>query len=90
MRTNRQRTNERYEDATPDGTLRSAIGFINIASPACTSHANSGFYEMSRNIAFAVLLLMGFGVSACNTVAGAGQDIENTGDAIQDEANEAR
>lgn len=45
---------------------------------------------MSRNIAFAVLLLMGFGVSACNTVAGAGQDIENTGDAIQDEANEAR
>ncbi|MEP2758793.1 entericidin A/B family lipoprotein [Parvibaculum sp.] len=45
---------------------------------------------MSKNVSLALLFLIGIGVAACNTVAGAGQDIENTGDAIQDEANEAR
>jgi len=41
---------------------------------------------MSRKISLALLFLLGIGVAACNTVAGAGQDIENTGDAVQDEA----
>ncbi len=29
-----------------------------------------------------------FGLTACNTIEGAGKDIEKTGDAIKDEANE--
>lgn len=45
---------------------------------------------MSRKFALAILLLIGVGVSACNTMEGAGQDIENTGEAIQNEANDAR
>lgn len=36
----------------------------------------------------ACLLLLGLGaLTACNTVEGAGEDIENTGDAIQDAAD---
>ncbi|MBO6677657.1 entericidin A/B family lipoprotein [Parvibaculum sp.] len=38
----------------------------------------------------AVALLLGFGLAACNTIEGAGQDIENTGEAVQDTANEAK
>jgi predicted small secreted protein len=38
----------------------------------------------------AIVLLLGFGLSACNTVEGAGQDIENAGEAMQDTANEAK
>ncbi|MEQ8328248.1 entericidin A/B family lipoprotein [Parvibaculum sp.] len=38
----------------------------------------------------AVVLLLGFGLAACNTIEGAGQDIENTGEAVQDTANEAK
>ena len=39
---------------------------------------------------FLALALAGFSaaaLSACNTVEGAGQDIENTGEAIEDGAN---
>ena len=36
---------------------------------------------------FASLLLLGLGLSACNTISGAGQDIENAGEGIQDAAN---
>lgn len=32
------------------------------------------------------LALGGFGLSACNTVEGAGQDMENAGQAVQDAA----
>ena len=32
--------------------------------------------------------LSAFALSACNTVEGAGQDIENTGEAIQDGADQ--
>lgn len=39
-------------------------------------------------IAFVMLLLIGTAsLTACNTVEGAGQDIENTGEAVQDAAN---
>lgn len=38
----------------------------------------------------AFALLFGLGLAACNTVEGAGQDIENTGEAVQDTANDAR
>ena len=39
---------------------------------------------------FALLLSLGtFGLHACNTVEGAGQDVENTGEAIQDTAEDA-
>lgn len=40
-----------------------------------------------RNGVFFVLLAaLGLGLAACNTVRGAGQDIENAGDAVQDAA----
>ncbi len=31
-------------------------------------------------------IVLGLGLSACNTVGGAGQDIENAGEAVQDAA----
>ena len=40
------------------------------------------FYALMLALAFA------FGLSACNTMEGAGQDIEKAGDAIKDEARE--
>lgn len=44
---------------------------------------------MTKTLA-AVLFLFGLGLAACNTVEGAGQDIENTGEAVQDTANDAK
>lgn len=45
--------------------------------------------ELIARFAVAITLLsMSLGLAACNTVEGAGQDIENTGEAIQDSANE--
>lgn len=38
--------------------------------------------------ALMVALLFVFGLSGCNTMEGAGEDIENAGDAIKDEARE--
>ena len=39
---------------------------------------------------FALFLALGaFGLHACNTVEGAGKDVENTGEAIQDSAEDA-
>ena len=48
---------------------------------------------MSRfiyRVAFFALLLAPIGLSACNTVKGVGKDIENTGDAIEDTADDAQ
>lgn len=43
--------------------------------------------KVSRQLfVFASLVVMGLGMSACNTVGGAGQDIENAGEAVQDAA----
>lgn len=74
------------------GTFVPPIGFIHIVKPACgfTVCKAARFDVMSRKFALAILLLIGVGVSACNTMEGAGQDIENTGEAIQNEANDAR
>lgn len=36
------------------------------------------------------LLLSCFAIAGCNTVEGVGRDIENLGDAIEDEADDAR
>lgn len=36
------------------------------------------------------LLLIGVFIGGCNTVEGVGRDIENLGDAIEDEADDAR
>lgn len=35
-----------------------------------------------------LLLILSIGASGCNTISGAGQDIEAAGDAIEDEAEE--
>jgi predicted small secreted protein len=37
-----------------------------------------------------IVLLALLGVAACETIEGAGQDIENTGEAITEEAQEAQ
>lgn len=36
------------------------------------------------------VLLTLLGLTACETIEGAGQDLENTGEAISEEANEAQ
>lgn len=42
---------------------------------------------ISRKImSLTAFLVLGLGVSACNTVEGAGKDIENAGAAVQDAA----
>lgn len=42
---------------------------------------------MFRNAMLMVLVMAGLGLSACNTVEGAGRDIENAGETVQDAAN---
>ena len=42
-----------------------------------------------RSLLFAGLWLLGVPLHACNTVEGAGQDIENIGEAVEDTADEA-
>lgn len=37
-----------------------------------------------------IVLLALLGVTACETIEGAGQDMENAGEAISEEANEAQ
>ena len=39
-----------------------------------------------NTIVFALLAALGLGLAACNTVRGAGQDLENAGEAVQDAA----
>lgn len=45
---------------------------------------------MSKMLALLTVLLAGIGLSACNTVEGAGQDIQRGGEAIEEGANDAR
>ncbi len=40
--------------------------------------------------AFILSILMTLGLAACNTIEGAGEDIEAAGDAIDDEAEESK
>ena len=43
--------------------------------------------SVTRNtIVFALLAALGLGLAAFNTVRGAGQDLENAGEAVQDAA----
>jgi predicted small secreted protein len=48
--------------------------------------------KMNKSIKFVIagLLFASLGLAACNTTAGVGKDIENTGDAIKDTANDAK
>ncbi len=43
-----------------------------------------------HRVALFALLLAPIGRSACNTVKGVGKDVENTGDAIEDTADDAQ
>lgn len=40
-----------------------------------------------QNIGLMLIVVAGLGLTGCNTVGGAGQDIENAGEAVQDAAN---
>lgn len=42
-----------------------------------------------KNLVFLALIFAMFGVTACHTTRGVGQDIEATGDAIEDTAEDA-
>lgn len=42
---------------------------------------------MFRNIMLLTMALAGLSLTACNTVEGAGRDIENAGEAVQDAAD---
>ncbi len=43
--------------------------------------------SMVRNgFVFVLLAALGLGLAACNTVQGAGEDLENAGEAVQDAA----
>lgn len=44
---------------------------------------------VNRSLMLAGLILVGMPVAACNTVEGAGQDVENVGDAVSHAADEA-
>ena len=43
--------------------------------------------QFMKTLSLLTLVVLGLSVSACNTVDGAGQDIENAGEAVQDAAN---
>ena len=45
---------------------------------------------MARNIVALCFVFASFALAACNTTAGAGRDIEATGDAIEDAAEDAK
>ena len=42
---------------------------------------------MFKNVMLMVLAVASLGLSACNTMEGAGRDIENAGEAVQDAAD---
>ena len=42
---------------------------------------------MAKKILTLVVLLGGLAVAACNTVEGAGEDVESVGETVQDAAN---
>jgi predicted small secreted protein len=44
---------------------------------------------INRSLLLAGLIFLGAPLAACNTIEGAGQDVESAGDAIEDTADEA-
>lgn len=42
------------------------------------------------HMAFTVLLLAHFGLAACNTAEGFGEDVQSTGEAIEDSAEDVK
>lgn len=45
------------------------------------------FIANARILTLLSLVMLGFSLGACNTVDGAGQDIEDAGEAVQDAAD---
>ncbi len=43
--------------------------------------------KKTRLLTLTALIAIGFGLAACETVDGAGRDIEHAGEAVQDAAN---
>lgn len=44
-------------------------------------------FKILRTLTLLVLVTIGFGLTACETMNGAGRDIENAGEAVQKSAN---
>jgi len=42
--------------------------------------------KLDKLVVVLSLAVLGMGLSACNTIGGAGQDVENAGEAVQDAA----
>lgn len=45
---------------------------------------------MTKKLSVLTFFLIGMGLAACNTMEGAGQDIQRGGEAIEDSANDAK
>lgn len=43
--------------------------------------------NIAKILTMAFIAISGLSISACNTIEGAGQDVENAGEAVQDAAN---
>jgi predicted small secreted protein len=44
---------------------------------------------INRSLLLAGLIVLGVPLAACNTIEGAGEDVESVGDAVEDTADEA-
>jgi predicted small secreted protein len=44
---------------------------------------------INRSLLLAGLIFLGAPLAACNTIEGAGEDVESVGDAVEDTADEA-
>ncbi len=44
--------------------------------------------ELRKSASIGVLLSCGLGMAACNTIEGAGEDIQSAGEAIEEEAED--
>ncbi len=53
-------------------------------------HTKRSLVNLLRLLAPISLLIVGADLSGCNTTAGVGKDIEATGDAIEDAAEDAK
>lgn len=59
-----------------------------IHTPGTTG--NREFFEIMKKFAIILAGLMALTLTACNTIAGAGRDVESAGDAVEDAAEGAK
>lgn len=55
--------------------------------PRSNGPGSREFIDMAKTIIMIAALFGGLAVSACNTIEGAGQDVESVGETVEDAAN---